>query len=95
LEVQRLALKINFFWKKTMLRDHIIEELDQIPEVKMAEIYDFLHYYRLGLQQPMAEVNSTLSLAGAWKDRPNEEFDDLLNELTQRRKQAFSGRRPQ
>ena len=73
----------------------IIEELDQIPEVKIAEIYDFLHYHRLGLQQPMAEVNPTLSLAGAWKDMPNEKFDDLLNELAQRRKQAFSGRCPQ
>ena len=78
-----------------MLRDRIIEELDQIPEVKMAEIYDLLHYYRLGLQRPTTEVNPTLSLAGAWKDMPNEEFDDLLNEFAQRRKEAFSGRRPQ
>ena len=78
-----------------MLRDRIIEELDQIPEVKMAEIYDFLHYYRLGLQRQTAEVNPTLGLAGAWQDMPPEQFDDLLSEFAQRRSDAFAGRRPQ
>jgi hypothetical protein len=32
-----------------MLEQQIIAELRQIPEHKLAEIFDLIHYYRLGL----------------------------------------------
>lgn len=39
-----------------MLIDKIIEELQDIPEDKLSEIYDIIHYFRLGInsqrQQP-------------------------------------------
>lgn len=39
-----------------MLREKIIGELQNIPEDKLLEIYDLIHYFRLGLdlenQQP-------------------------------------------
>ncbi len=33
-----------------MVRDEIIEELNRIPEQKMYELYDLIHYFRLGLE---------------------------------------------
>jgi len=32
-----------------MLREKIIEELQNIPEDKLTHIYDLIHYFRLGL----------------------------------------------
>ena len=32
-----------------MLEQQIIAELKQIPEHKLAEIYDLIHYFRIGL----------------------------------------------
>jgi hypothetical protein len=45
-----------------MLLQQIIQELQALPEDKLAEIYDLIHYYRLGLTQasdePPAESNN-------------------------------------
>ncbi len=38
-----------------MLYDQIIDELNRIPERKMAEVYDLLHYFRLGLEREREE----------------------------------------
>ena len=34
-----------------MLIQHIMQELQALPEEKLAEIYDLIHYFRLGLNQ--------------------------------------------
>ena len=34
-----------------MLQEQLIEEIKQIPNEKLAEIYDLIHYFRLGLAQ--------------------------------------------
>jgi hypothetical protein len=34
-----------------MLIDKIIQELREIPEDKLAEIYDIIHYFRIGLER--------------------------------------------
>jgi hypothetical protein len=33
-----------------MLIDKIIEELQELPEAKLAQIYDLVHYFRRGLE---------------------------------------------
>jgi hypothetical protein len=33
------------------LQTQLIEEIKQIPSDKLAEIYDLIHYFRLGLNQ--------------------------------------------
>jgi propanediol dehydratase small subunit len=38
-----------------MLLQQIIQELQALPEDKLAEIYDLIHYYRLGLTQASDE----------------------------------------
>ena len=34
-----------------MLQEQLIEEIKQIPSEKLGEIYDLVHYFRLGLAQ--------------------------------------------
>ncbi|MCT7969700.1 hypothetical protein NG799_25645 [Laspinema sp. D1] len=41
-----------------MLIQKIIQELQDIPEEKLAEIYDLIHYFRLGLNQENTELRS-------------------------------------
>jgi len=36
---------------KYILIQKIVQELQDIPEDKLAEIYDFIHYFSLGLKQ--------------------------------------------
>mgnify|MGYP001595126526 FL=1 len=36
---------------KSNTRDKVLEEIHLIPENKLAEVYDFLHYFRLGLKE--------------------------------------------
>ena len=37
-----------------MLIDKIIQELREIPEDKLAEIYDIIHYFRIGLERELS-----------------------------------------
>jgi hypothetical protein len=38
-----------------MLIQKIVQELQDIPEDKLAEIYDLIHYFRLGLDRETAQ----------------------------------------
>jgi len=46
-----------------LLQEQLIEEIKLIPNEKLVEIYDLVHYFRLGLSQ---EKNQEMSL----KQRP-------------------------
>ena len=41
------------------LQTQLIEEIKQIPTDKLAEIYDLIHYFRLGLSQGQQTQNTT------------------------------------
>ncbi len=75
-----------------MLQDKILAELEKIPEAKLAELYDIIYRFRLGLEREQRE-NPTMKLAGAWADMPAEQFHSLLDEIGTRRQKAFSRRR--
>jgi hypothetical protein len=78
----------------TALRVKVIEEIQQMPEEKLGELYDVLHFFRIGLQHTPASSSeqAVMAFAGCWSDMTDEEFDALLNDMTVRRTQAFSGR---
>ncbi len=41
-----------------MIQDDIINELQYIPEAKLIELYDLIHYFRLGLNSESAKRSS-------------------------------------
>ncbi|MEM9819366.1 MAG: hypothetical protein AAF827_23610 [Cyanobacteria bacterium P01_D01_bin.6] len=47
-----------------MLIQKIIQELQDIPEEKLAELYDIIHYFRLGLTQETAQPRTPGILTG-------------------------------
>ncbi|EIC31562.1 MULTISPECIES: hypothetical protein [Methylomicrobium] len=41
-----------------LLHEQIIEEIKHIPAEKLAEVYDLIHYFRLGLQREKEQQNT-------------------------------------
>lgn len=75
------------------IRNQLIEEIKRIPENRLPEIYDFLHFFRLGLQKSKGSVEQMMKFAGCWDDMPDKVFNDFFEEINQRRDMAFSRRR--
>jgi len=78
------------------LRQKLHQEILDIPESRLQEIYDVIHFFRLGLRQSGSQEQHTtkpdvMRFAGAWEDMPN--FEGFENELKERRQNAFTSRR--
>jgi hypothetical protein len=72
-----------------MLQEQIFEEIKQIPDEKLPEIYDLIHYFGVGLMHEAQIPNkpSTLSFSERWQGQfqLNDKIDDArLDYLTQR-----------
>jgi hypothetical protein len=77
-----------------LIKDKVLQEINLIPEDKLADLYPFIHYFRLGLEQSQPQQQKqTLSFAGSWQDMPDDLFADFTTEIATRRRQAFTGRR--
>lgn len=51
-----------------MLIHKIVRELQDIPEDKLAEIYDLIHYFRLGLGKERSQPRTPGLLTGKLSD---------------------------
>jgi len=76
----------------SVLREKVIEEIEQIPERKLSEVYTLLHFFRLGIETAQRQPHNIMRFAGCWQDMPDDEFQDFLHEIQERRQHAFSGR---
>lgn len=52
-----------------ILKKQLIAEIEQLPDNKIAEIYDLIHYFRLGLAQE--------------KIKPEQKADEIFKLLTE------------
>ena len=77
--------------ENTITRDKILEEVKRIPERKLAGLFALIREYRLGLEPE--DHKPARKYAGCWKDMPDEVYHDFVDEIAQRRSQAFSRRR--
>ncbi|MDP2902130.1 MAG: DUF2281 domain-containing protein [Methylovulum sp.] len=67
-----------------MLQEQLIEEIKQLPEAKLAEIYDFIHYLRLNLHQKKQGggiKRRPIGLAKGMFEIPANFFEPLPNEI--------------
>lgn len=74
-------------------REKIVEEIQLIPEDKLAEIYAILHYFRLGVEAAHDQMPSVMQYAGCWRDMAAETFAEFAQEVAARRHGAFGRRR--
>jgi hypothetical protein len=75
------------------LRTKVITEINLFPEDKLAKLYHFIHYFRLGVEISQVSPNPTMQFAGCWHNMSDEMFADFNAEINTRRQQAFLGRR--
>lgn len=66
---------------RVMLIEKIVQELQAIPEEKLAELYDLIHYFRLGLGKETKSPRQPGLMAG---DVGDEFFEPLPEEELQR-----------
>lgn len=68
-----------------MLQEQIFEEIKQIPSEKLAEIYDVIHYFRLGLTQEILSSRTIkqrpIGLAKGELTIPASFFDELPDDM--------------
>ncbi len=75
-----------------MLQERLIEEIKQIPSEKLAEVYDLVHYFRLGLahekQVREPPTQRPIGLAKGIFQVPASFFEPLPDEMLD----AFEGK---
>jgi hypothetical protein len=60
-----------------IIKSKLINEIDLIPDDKLLEVYNFIHYFRLGTQKVETKTKKDLlSYSGSWKEMDAEVFDD-------------------
>lgn len=79
--------------KVSSIREQVVEEVNQIPEEKLAQILDLIHHFRLGLQLSKRKTTEVTDFAGSWKDMPEEIYQDFIRDMAHRRNMAFSRRK--
>ena len=75
------------------IRKKVIEELRRIPDEKMGNIYEFIRHIRTEPQNLTTNIDKIISFAGCWSDMPDNAFSEFIQEMRDRRAQAFAGRR--
>ena len=79
--------------EQLQIREKVIEELRGIPDDKMEKVYEFICYLRAEPQNSRINVDKIMGFAGCWSDMPDSAFAAFIQEMRDRRTQAFSGRR--
>nr|VFJ75785.1 MAG: hypothetical protein BECKFW1821C_GA0114237_10889 [Candidatus Kentron sp. FW] len=70
----------------------VIEEIQLVPENRLQKIHDLIHSFRADTEIVRNDPTEIMGFAGCWQDMTDEEFEGFSQEITARRKQAFSGR---
>ncbi len=53
---------------KPIDQNQIIAEINLIPEDKRLELYELIHQFRMGLNQPKHNQNEIMQFVGSWLD---------------------------
>jgi hypothetical protein len=79
----------------SQLRARLEEEIRELPDSRLQEVYDLIHVFRLGLQrEQVQDASDVMRFAGAWDDLNDfDDFDAFDAEIRARRRTAFSTRR--
>jgi hypothetical protein len=66
------------------LRDRLRDEIRELPDSHLQEVFNIIHFFRLGLERESpTTVSDVMHFAGAWEDM--EDADGFEVELRDRR----------
>ncbi|MBD6615116.1 hypothetical protein FNW02_04415 [Komarekiella sp. 'clone 1'] len=75
------------------LRTKLLKEINLIPEEKLEELYNFIYYFRVGVEASKGTAERIMQFGGCWYDMSDETLADLNEEIITRRQQDFLRRR--
>ena len=75
-----------------LLREQLIQEISQLPETKLQEILDVVHFFRIGLEGAQDKSQNIRQFAGIWSDMDEQLFAEFESDWQARRQQAFKQR---
>jgi len=70
----------------------VIKEIELIPDDSLLKLYDFIHFFRIGLETIQTPPEDIMQFAGCWRDMSDQDLTEFLEEITVRRQHSFSGR---
>ncbi|MEQ9549519.1 MAG: hypothetical protein RIM23_07865 [Coleofasciculus sp. G3-WIS-01] len=74
------------------LRTKVLQEIQSVPDDKLIELLDLIHTFRLRSEPAHSPSQVIMKFAGSWRDLPNDTYTEFLNDISQRRQQAFQKR---
>ena len=74
------------------LREQLIEEIQQIPDTHLLEVFNFVCGFRQQLEAVPNKPIDITQFAGAWSDMEDAQFAAFETEWQTRRQQAFNSR---
>lgn len=77
---------------ETEIQGKIMAEIRLVPEEKLTELYEFIHFFRLGLETAKDDSEDIMQYAGSWQDMTSEEFEQFSDEILKRRRHSISRR---
>jgi hypothetical protein len=79
------------------LREKLVDEIQHLPEGRVEQIFDFIHFFRVGLGIEKVDQKAAETIigqfAGCWSELPDDVYNELELEWQRRREHAFSDRR--
>lgn len=79
--------------EQSHIRTKLLKEINLIPEENLEEVYNFIYYFRVGVEASKSTPEQIMQFAGCWNDMSDKTFADLNEEIITRRQQAFLERR--
>ncbi len=77
------------------IKERIIKEVDKLPEDKIAEVYDFIHLFRIGIESQKKSAKdrrqTALKFFGIWRNLSNKE-KAVLDDIQLRRQRTYRER---
>jgi len=74
------------------LRTKVFEEIQSVPDDRLIELLEVIHSFRLRSEPASTPIQPIMKFAGCWNDLPNETYTEFLDDISQRRQQAFQER---
>ncbi|MEQ9482931.1 hypothetical protein [Coleofasciculus sp. F4-SAH-05] len=74
------------------LRTKVFEEIQSVPDDRLIELLEVIHSFRLRSEPASTHIQPIMKFAGCWRELPNETYTEFLDDISQRRQQAFQER---
>jgi hypothetical protein len=79
--------------KRSDLRTKVWEEIVNVPDDKLVELYHLVQTFRQHSESTIAHTPNVMTFAGCWSNLSEDIYSEFLSNLDDRRQQAFSERR--